>query len=87
MKASLQILDAYGLLPLQSFQIPSKTERGLLYTVEQMREGWRCDCVAGLMKQPCRHVRIAQNQIDGKIYRPDDYKSVGEDVFGKETGD
>ena len=82
MKASLKVLDEFGLLPLQTFQIPSKTERGTLYTVDQMREGWRCDCIAGSMKQPCRHIRIAQNKLDGQKYRPTIDQGFGQDVSG-----
>jgi hypothetical protein len=57
--------------------VSSKTERGLLYTVDQMRDRWRCDCIAGQMKQPCRHIRIAQNNLDGQKYRPITGEGIG----------
>jgi hypothetical protein len=85
MKASLNILDAYGLLPGQTFRIPSKSEPGIMYKVQEYQHGWRCDCVAGLMKQPCRHIRIAQNALHGETYRPTIDQSFGEDVSRQET--
>ena len=47
------------------YEVPSATEAGVVYRVEQRELGWVCSCPAGEQGQPCWHkasVLIAKTQ-------------------------
>lgn len=66
MEACKEFLLKHNLIPIHQEKVKSKTTEGLFYTVAEYRDGkYSCDCVAGLMNKPCRHVRIVQNKKRG----------------------
>lgn len=47
-------------------KVKSKSVEGKFYTVLEYQDGkYSCDCFAGGMGKPCRHVRIVQNNKKG----------------------
>jgi len=65
-----EILKQYGLNAVKKYRVRSKSGPGY-HVVEIKGDGSMvCDCVAGSMGRPCRHVRILNNYFNNRFYEP-----------------
>jgi hypothetical protein len=68
MQACKDFLLKNNFIAIRQEKVKSKTDENVFYTVSEYRDGkYSCDCVAGTMNRPCRHVRIIQNKKKGII--------------------
>ena len=51
--------------PSFSWRVKSRSQSGYHIVGWDEGEVWSCDCIAGMMKQSCRHIRIVQNKLKG----------------------
>lgn len=65
-----EILKQYGLNAVKKYRVRSKSGPG--YHVVEVRSDGKmvCDCVAGSMGRPCRHIRILNNYFNNRFYEP-----------------
>jgi len=64
MKSSKEFLMENNLLPLKTYDVQSRSEKGLIHKVEYFGDGsLSCDCIAGCFKAPCYHKKLISEAL------------------------
>lgn len=66
MKNSILLLKKFNILPQRIFRVPSKSEKGKYHFVRVWKNRIECDCIAYMMHQNCRHIKLALKHLQNE---------------------